>query len=225
MAGSRGRLRKTTAQATPRRSTRRTRSSQQDEGVPEVFQEMLREEQATQATSTDDEGRPLKKRKTAPSQRTSSPVLSSSPAKPAPDQARKAPPAPPAPRAKAPAQLPLSSSVHSESSNVHESEVPDVAPANERFRQTVIDSDESDGSDEEWEDALADGDDTDGHEEVDLVTPQVADISITKIPPRSGGSADEPSHQWTRRSVCTFTRCTSCVCSTTCIVEIPGATI
>jgi xeroderma pigmentosum group C-complementing protein len=179
MAGSRGRLRKTTAQATPRRSTRRTRSSQQDEGVPEVFQEMLREEQATQATSTDDEGRPLKKRKTAPSQRTSSPVLSSSPAESASDQARKAPPALPVPRAKAPAQLPPSSSVHSESSNVHESEVPNVAPANERFRQTVIDSDESDGSDEEWEDALADGDDTDGHEEVDLVTPQVADISIT----------------------------------------------
>jgi xeroderma pigmentosum group C-complementing protein len=45
--------------------------------------------------------------------------------------------------------------------------------------QTVIDSDESDGSDEEWEDALADGHDTDDQEEVELVTPQIADISIT----------------------------------------------
>jgi xeroderma pigmentosum group C-complementing protein len=176
MAGARGRLRKAAAQATPRRSTRRTRSSQQDEGVPAVFQEMLREEQATQATSTDDDERPLKKRKTAQSQRTSSPALSSSPAKPALEQARKGPPTP---RAKAPLQLQPSSPVRTGPSDVYEPEALDAAPTNERFRQTVIDSDESDGSDEEWEDALADGDDTDGHEEVDLVTPQVADISIT----------------------------------------------
>jgi xeroderma pigmentosum group C-complementing protein len=170
MAGARGRLRKTTELATPRRSTRRTKASQQDEDVPVVFQEMLREEQATQATSTDEDERPLKKRKTAQSQRSSSPVLKFSPTKPAPESARIS--LPPAPRAKTPSQLQTSSPAR-------EPESRDAAPANERFRQTVIDSDESDGSDEEWEDALVDGDDTDDQDEVNLVTPQVADISIT----------------------------------------------
>jgi xeroderma pigmentosum group C-complementing protein len=144
--------------------------------VPAVFQEMLREEQATQATTTDEDERPLKKRKTAQSQRTSSPALNSSPAKPAPEQVRKPPPTP---RAKVPLQLHTSSPARTQSHDVQGTETRDAAPANERIRQTVIDSDESDGSDEEWEDALADGDDTDGQEEVDLVTPQVADISIT----------------------------------------------
>jgi xeroderma pigmentosum group C-complementing protein len=138
---------------------------------------MLREEQATQATSTDEDERPLKKRKTAQSQTTSTPVLESSHGKLAPQQAHKALPL--TPREKTPSQLQASSPTRMESLDVHEPEARDVAPANERLIQTVIDSDESDGSDEEWEDALVDGNDSDDHEEVDLVTPQVADISIT----------------------------------------------
>jgi xeroderma pigmentosum group C-complementing protein len=46
-----------------------------------------------------------------------------------------------------------------------------------RVRQTVIDSDESDDSDVEWEDALADGDDSDEAEGQE-VAPRIGDISI-----------------------------------------------
>ena len=51
--------------------------------------------------------------------------------------------------------------------------------ASERVRQTIIDSDESDDSDMEWEDALADGDDTDDPDEGVEAAPQIGDISIT----------------------------------------------
>ena len=47
------------------------------------------------------------------------------------------------------------------------------------MRQTIIDSDESDDSDMEWEDALADGDDTDDPDEGVEAAPQIGDISIT----------------------------------------------
>jgi xeroderma pigmentosum group C-complementing protein len=46
-----------------------------------------------------------------------------------------------------------------------------------RRRQTIEDSDESDGSDIEWEDAL--GDDHDNNEDEEMVEPEVGDISIT----------------------------------------------
>ncbi|KAF2830899.1 Rad4-domain-containing protein [Ophiobolus disseminans] len=181
MAGARGRLRKTVDSAAPRRSTRRTRSSQQDEGVPAVFQEMLREEQAEQAartTSTDEDERPVKKRKTAPSQRTSSPIPQP-PTKTSSERVREV--ASPVPsRVKAspqPRQGPSHSQVQLLDATRPRSR--DVTPANGRQRQTIVDSDESDGSDEEWEDALADGSDTDEQDEVAQVTPQVADISIT----------------------------------------------
>jgi xeroderma pigmentosum group C-complementing protein len=179
MAGAQGRLRKTTETASPRRSTRRTRSSQQDEGVPAVFQEMLREEEeeAVKATSTDEDERPVKKRKTAQSQRASSFVSDLSPVKPSSERIR-GPPPPPT-REKAPSHPQASSNNRTQSPAAKEPTHLNIPSASGRVLQTVIDSDESDDSDEEWEDALADGDDTDGDEGVELVTPQVADISIT----------------------------------------------
>lgn len=172
MAGARGRLRKT-ADATPlRRSLRRGRSSQQDEGIPTVFQEMLREEEASQTTGTQEDERPLKKRKTARSQRSSSPVAQPSRTKsPTPASA-------PSP-AKAPLRVPVPSHGLTQSRNDTTPESRDVPPAQGRLRQTIVDPDESDGSDEEWEDALVDGDDTDGHDGPTDAAPRVGDISIT----------------------------------------------
>jgi xeroderma pigmentosum group C-complementing protein len=53
MAGTRGRLRKATDSVALRRSTRRGKASQQDEGVPAVFQEMLRDVAPAYATCID----------------------------------------------------------------------------------------------------------------------------------------------------------------------------
>jgi xeroderma pigmentosum group C-complementing protein len=178
MAGTRGRLRKATDSVAPRRSTRRGKASQQDEGVPAVFQEMLRNEEAAEATSIDEDERPLKKRKTALSQSTSSPIPQPETTK-FPSKKVREPVLPTTSRAKAPSQS--QALLHSPTQPLvaQEPGSRNAVAANERVLQTVIDSDESDGSDEEWEDALVDGDDTDGQDEVGLVTPQVADISIT----------------------------------------------
>lgn len=197
MAGARGRLCKTVDSPAPRRSTRRTRSSQQDEDVPSVFQEMLREEQqaeqASKATSTDEDERPLKKRKTALSQQASSPAPES-PARALPKQAPKLAP-PLSSRVKAAAQRSQGPSRrHTQPLDHERPRSRDVAPVIGRQRQTIEDSDESDGSDEEWEDALADGTDTEDHDDVAQVTPQVADISITI----GGNKAEE---QTTRRKI------------------------
>jgi xeroderma pigmentosum group C-complementing protein len=199
MAGARGRLRKTTEAATPRRSTRRGKASQQDEDVPAVFQEMLREEQTAQATSTDEDDRPVKKRKTARSQRTSSPISQPETFKALSARVRESPP-PATSRVKVPLQAQSSSHNRTQPISDPEPESRDVAPANGRVLQTVIDSDESDGSDEEWEDALVDGNDTDDQDDVGLVTPQVADISIT-----IGGSKSEgqPTKNRVRRRAIT----------------------
>ncbi|KAF1912679.1 hypothetical protein BDU57DRAFT_374503 [Ampelomyces quisqualis] len=164
MAGARGRARKTAAAVTPRRSTRRGGALQADDGVPAVFQEMLREEQAAHVSSTDEEERPPKKRKTVSSHKASSTVMPPSPA-PHPTEHSRELPSPATPQVKA-----------------------------GRMLQTIEDSDESDGSDEEWEDALVDGGDSDEEDEVELVTPQVADISITI----GGKKSDE---QMTKRRV------------------------
>ncbi|KAH5433832.1 hypothetical protein HBI44_034090 [Parastagonospora nodorum] len=179
MARARGRLRKAAETATPRRSTRRGRASQQDEDVPAIFQEMLLEEEAAaKATSTDEDERPVKKRKTARSQTSSSPVV-----KPSHVKATVVKGTEPAPsiRSRKDASLepetPLYSLTHPPATAG--SMPPDVAPSSGRILQTVIDSDESDDSDEEWEDALADGDEADEHEETESVIPQVAGISIT----------------------------------------------
>jgi xeroderma pigmentosum group C-complementing protein len=196
MAGARGRLRKAAETTAPRRSTRRTRSSQQDDDVPAVFQEMLLEEEAAaaKATSTDEDERPVKKRKTAPSQRSSSPVVKPPPLKVLSEQAPDAEPAATW-RPKAPVRPTTVSHRHTQPLSTEDARPHhvDVAPASGRVLQTIIDSDESDDSDEEWEDALADGDDTDEQEEAAPI-PQVAGISITV-----GGSKNvEPT---TRRRI------------------------
>lgn len=179
MAGARGRLRKATETTTPRRSTRRGRTSQQDDDVPAVFQEMLLEEQeAAKETGTDEDERPIKKRKTAQSQRISSPLVDSSPAKAMYKRVLDADP-PATSRPKAPVRPGTALHDRTQTLATDETRPHDVAPASGRVLQTIIDSDESDDSDEEWEDALADGDDTDDHEETEAVIPQVAGISIT----------------------------------------------
>ncbi|KAH8725171.1 hypothetical protein GQ44DRAFT_616879 [Phaeosphaeriaceae sp. PMI808] len=177
MAGARGRLSKTTKATIPRRSTRRTKLSQEDEHVPAIFQEMLRDEQTSKATDIDEDERPLKKRRTALSQRTSSPIPHSPPTKISPGQSGGL--VSPASRVEVPLQSPSSSHSNTKSLHVEQTRPRDVVPANGRILQTIVDSDESDGSDEEWEDALVDGDDTDTENEVALSTPQVTDISIT----------------------------------------------
>ena len=62
----------------------------------------------------------------------------------------------------------------------HELSLPSMLPKNAvteaRVRQTIIDSDESDESDMEWEDALAEGDESENER---LVEREIGDISIT----------------------------------------------
>ncbi|KAH7396504.1 hypothetical protein DE146DRAFT_656954 [Phaeosphaeria sp. MPI-PUGE-AT-0046c] len=169
MAGARGRLHKTATSTTPRRSTRSGRASQQAEDVPAVFQDLLREEAAAQATSTDEDERPVKKRKTA--QRGSSPVPVSSPARLS-EAKITASNLPILPRDQAASQTQTSPTVQIRPSA-------ETLPSSGRVLQTIEDSDESDGSDEEWEDALADGDDSDDLDEAESVAPQISDISFT----------------------------------------------
>ncbi|KNG51555.1 DNA repair protein Rhp41 [Stemphylium lycopersici] len=133
------------AGATPRRSARRGKKAQQDDEVPAVFQEMLREEQASNDARPDEDERPSKKRKTAPSH----------------------------------AQPRLQSEPEPQRTATTQPTGEDHVRASRRVRQTIIDSDESDDSDMEWEDALADGDDTDDPEQGGDITPQIGDISIT----------------------------------------------
>jgi xeroderma pigmentosum group C-complementing protein len=195
MAGARGRLHKTAASATPRRSARRTRSSQQDGGVPAVFQEMLREEQASKAISADEDGRPLKKRRTARSQRTASPVNQPEPVQPPTEPAARLPsPAPSETKTASRFQVPSHTRPRpppaTQPVSTHET------PISGRVRQTIIDPDESDDSDIEWEDALGDGDDSD---DPDDAAPEVGDISITI----GGKKAEDTSKRKVRRRAIT----------------------
>ena len=65
MAGVRGRLHKSshaTSSASPRRSLRRGRSAQESSNVPEVFQDLISEAEASKAAGPDEDGKPLKKK-------------------------------------------------------------------------------------------------------------------------------------------------------------------
>jgi xeroderma pigmentosum group C-complementing protein len=181
MAGARGRSRKPAETATPRRSTRSAKKAQEDEGVPAVFQEMLREEQTSKPTSADEKEPPLKKRKTAPPGRQKSPehhtepVRQQGPITGAPESS-----SPASSQSKdAPSQSQMPSHTRSRPTAPAQSTINEEPHASERVRQTIIDSDESDDSDMEWEDALADGDDTDDPDEGVEAAPQIGDISIT----------------------------------------------
>ncbi|KAF1845523.1 Rad4-domain-containing protein [Cucurbitaria berberidis CBS 394.84] len=198
MSGARGRLHKTAESNTPRRSARRGRSSQQDNGVPVVFQEMLYEEQASQAASIDDDERPLKKRKTVRPHKSESPIPQPQPVHPPTSRAPR-PPSPTRPhiRTAAPFQAPLHTRAQSTTSIGSVAE--DEKSANARVVQTIIDSDESDGSDMEWEDALGDEDGTEDDMEDIKAAPQIDDISITI----GGKKAEEmaPKRRVRRRAI------------------------
>ncbi|KAF2849903.1 Rad4-domain-containing protein [Plenodomus tracheiphilus IPT5] len=151
MAGARGRLRKAAESATPRRSARKSKNSQQDEGIPDVFKELLHDAQAAEA---DEDDRPRKKRRTAQPRTLKSPI---------PETGQRQPPL-----RNTGSPLPT----RPPSTDVQ-------APANIRIRQTIEDSDESDDdSDVEWENALEDENDSDDAEEVKEVAPQIGDINI-----------------------------------------------
>lgn len=169
MAGTRSRLRKTNDAPTPRRSLRKrdTQEEEQD-GLPEAVREMLHEERAAKRAADDQDKKPLKKRKTAHSQRSSSPVLppqaDETVIKPEPVVVRPSKPAPPS---LPPALLPYEPPPRN---------APSHPPA--RVRQTVEDSEESDDdSDMEWEDALGDGGDSE--EEAGSTAAPIGDVSIT----------------------------------------------
>lgn len=171
MAGARGRLRKTNDVPTPRRSLRKrdTQEEEQD-GLPDVLREMLHEDRVAKRTAEGEDKKPLKKRKTAHAQRTSSP----DPQPPAVQAAVKRtttraskPAQPPLPPALPPALLPY---------EPPRPNAPSHQPA--RVLQTVEESDESDDdSDMEWEDALGDGGDSEDESEA-RPAPQIADVSI-----------------------------------------------
>jgi xeroderma pigmentosum group C-complementing protein len=164
MARARTGLHKAPAASTPRRSTRRTGALQHAEDVPSVYQELLSE-------AADEEARPLKKRKTqhvvgtpAPARGAVSPqTKSSEPKLNATSQAQSQQPSPPHPVPPA----------GSPSPNARDQRHGAQSPP--RRRQTIVDSDESDDSDMEWEDALADGGDSDARND----EPEIRDISIT----------------------------------------------
>ncbi|KAH7383184.1 hypothetical protein BKA66DRAFT_463311 [Pyrenochaeta sp. MPI-SDFR-AT-0127] len=176
MVGTRGNLHKAAETRAPRRSARRGRASQQDE-VPDVFQEMLFEE-ASNAVGADDDERPLKKRKTAQSQRTESPISQPRPVKSLVKRAPKSPsPIRPQTEIASRSQVPSHTRVRPTSASGLADDNGKVK--NGRVVQTIIDSDESDDSDMEWEDALGDADGTEDEGEDGIAAPQIGDISIT----------------------------------------------
>ncbi|KAJ5062448.1 hypothetical protein PSV09DRAFT_2250554 [Bipolaris maydis] len=170
MAGARARSRQKAEPSMPRRSARRGNKTRPEEEVPAVFQDMLREEEASKAISAHADGPPQKKRKTAPP--TTSPRPAALPTRVSP--------------------VPLHTQAQATAT------VQPVAgePQNTsgRLRQTIIDSDESEDSDMEWEDALADGDDSDDDDDDAAegrdTAPHIGDISIaigTKKTDENGG--------------------------------------
>ncbi|KAF2110677.1 hypothetical protein BDV96DRAFT_552992 [Lophiotrema nucula] len=167
MAGPRGRARKATTRAAPVRSSRRGKASQHDAEVPDVFHDMLSEAQASKAAGVEEDSKPLKKRKAVRATRQES----SSPApEPIQDSASRV--------ASIPARRVASSRAPVPKPAAPESD--DEEPQT-RILQTITDSEESDESDMEWEDALAEEEADD-----DDAEPEVGDVSIT-----IGGSADE----------------------------------
>lgn len=166
MAGARRTLHKATGatpNATPRRSTRRGKGSQDVASVPDVFQDMLSEATPSKAAGTEEDSKPLKKRKTATSAHQRGPNIAQN------SQHNDAAPGKSRPQ-------PQQTSLPAPVANAVDS---DREPMSRRIIQTIEDSDESDDSDLEWEDALGgesagDDEDIDGDAE-----PEVGDVSIT----------------------------------------------
>ncbi|KAF2659861.1 Rad4-domain-containing protein [Lophiostoma macrostomum CBS 122681] len=162
MAGGRGRLHKPTGaatSATPKRTTRRGAASQDATWVPDVFHDLLSEATSSKAAGPEEDRKPLKKRKTALSTR---PI----PAKPADGRH-------PATSSKATPPRTLAEDAFV-SSDKEDDEGSDARPI-----QTIIDSDESDESDLEWEDALGEGDIDEDENAGDEEEAELSDLSIT----------------------------------------------
>lgn len=180
--------------------TRRAKASQEDADVPDVFQDLIFEEQASKAAGPDEDSRPLKKRRiTRPtSQRHSSPTPE--PELPESQEYRAAI------RVSSQAQSSTRSQFHAPAQSSTQAQVqvpdtgnPDDAGNNSHVRQTIIDSDESDDSDMEWEDALAEGNDTDDLDDGRDNEPEIGDISITIG--AVSGEETKPKKQVRRRAI------------------------
>jgi xeroderma pigmentosum group C-complementing protein len=174
MAGTRGRLRKAADAPTPRRSLRKRDTKEEEEdGLPDVLREMLHEERVAKRTVEDEDKKPLKKRKTAHTDTTSSPAPSPGPKPRTGNPAVARPPkitSSPPPRKLPPALLPYEPPTQRNAA----SEQP------RRVVQTVEDSDESDiDSDMEWEDALGDGGGSEDEDGEPRAAPEIGDVSIT----------------------------------------------
>ncbi|KAL5413968.1 hypothetical protein PMIN03_003470 [Paraphaeosphaeria minitans] len=163
MARGRRGLHKVSPASTPRRSNRRTGALQHSGDVPAVFQELLSE-------AAMEEARPLKKRKTrhdvgTPTRGPGAAPPQTKPFEPSVKassqaQSQKLSPQHPAPPVRSP-----SPSARDQRN---------YARSPPSTRQTIVDSDESDDGDMEWEDAMADGGDSHAYDE-----PVINDISIT----------------------------------------------
>ncbi|KAJ4371615.1 hypothetical protein N0V83_004835 [Neocucurbitaria cava] len=133
---------------------------------------------ASQAAGVDEDERPLKKRKTARSRRTESPVAQVQPVDISSDYAPKTS-STAQPLGRPASQSQVLSQARTRPTTADTSIAEDEKPGNGRTLQTIIDSDESDGSDIEWEDALGEEDGTEDEDEDTRPAPQVGDISIT----------------------------------------------
>ncbi|ORY08526.1 hypothetical protein BCR34DRAFT_569790 [Clohesyomyces aquaticus] len=176
MAGTRSSLRKPPTNPAPRRAARRPRTARQDETVPDVFQNMLSEATASKAAEPDENNRPLKKRKTAQSQGRDNFAF-------------------PAKSISNPSSAAVSQSQSSRVAEPHD-ETDDEPP---RILQTITDSEESDGSDMEWEDVLGQGNDDDDVSHDGDALPEVSDISITVGGEKAEGKT--PVKQVRRRGI------------------------
>ncbi|KAJ4295409.1 hypothetical protein N0V90_007421 [Kalmusia sp. IMI 367209] len=167
MARARGKLHNAPSPPAPRRSSRRTKTTQDDDDVPKVFQDLLSEQE-----DADKDAPPPKKRKTRHNVETpvSEPGVVTSQAK----QAESAPQPRSQAQSKKPTTAPLVPPAKSPSPSPSAHDHRTTAGSSTRARQTIIDSDESDDSDMEWEDALAEGGDSE-----DGDAREIGDISIT----------------------------------------------
>jgi xeroderma pigmentosum group C-complementing protein len=161
MAGAGGSRLHKAASATPRRSKRQRTGLREEDGVLDVFQDMLSDATPSKTASLNEDSKPLKKRKTAQSV-----PQKDLEASPDPTIGNAPPSAPNRHLQPSTAPVPL----HPDTDDEERSR---------RVVQTIEDSDESDGSDFEWEDALLEHN-TDKEDHVEGEGEQeIGDLSIT----------------------------------------------
>lgn len=166
--------------------------------MPEVFHDLLVEEQATGTAPSDADARPLKKRKTAQHHDATNAIHSS---EPVPMRHRQV-------------EAPSEASLQARSTNPPRDSAPSLVHTLPQYpvardrshvrdtgkaRQTVIDSDESDESDMDWEDALVEDNDSE-NQVLGEAEPEIGDISITF---GGGNDRDEGNKRLVRRRTIT----------------------